>query len=196
VIRDQLERNIFDRFARMEARPEMWASTREAFGFQLVTFVDMLLWPDEDPPRGMMAELMKRLFGPGPIVSTEPIDLTWARQAVGAARGFIEEKRSKPSNKIGVVCYGMMKGQAHDAYRDLISALGGPCRPEVVGWCDVEVDGHVRPALVVTQAWPFLPLGTDPRPIKKAQKHVALIPEENRFRAVEVPWPPPAEEST
>jgi len=179
----------------------MWAGTREAFGLQIVAFVEMLLWPEGDPPNGATAELMKRLFGPGSVVSTEPIEPAWARQAVAAGRGFVEEKRPKLPLKTaahgchGVVCYGM-EGQGHDAYRALISALGGPCRPEVVGWCDLDVDGFARSALVVTQTWPFLPLGTDPGPIIKAKKYVALIPEEGGFRIVEVPPPPSTEKSS
>ena len=83
-------------------------------------------------------------------------------------------------------------GLGHDAYRDLLEVLGGPCVPEVVGWCDVVVDGVACPAIVVTQAWPFLPLGTDPAPIKKAKRWAALIPSGQGFRVVEVPAPPPA----
>jgi hypothetical protein len=219
---------------------------------------------------------MRRLFGPGPVVSAEPIDAAWAKKAVAAARGFLEERQPEESRQfdprlvaalahvifgghlheraredtMGVllyygafhaepdetkrdafiadlgstidayaaaspfrsifgarakeqapkardatnICYAAA-GPGHDAYQYLLNILGGPCKPEIVGWCSVDVDGITRSALVVTQAWPFLPLGTDPRPIKKAQKHVALIPEGNSFRAVEVPWPPPAGES-
>ena len=87
------------------------------------------------------------------------------------------------------VHYDVM-GLGHDAYRDLLEVLGGPCVPQLVGWCELDVDGSARPALVVTQAWPFLPLGTDPRPILKAKKYAALIPNGLGFRVVEVPAPP------
>ena len=87
------------------------------------------------------------------------------------------------------VRYDVM-GLGHDAYRDLLQILGGPCTPQIVGWCDLVVDGFVRSALVVTQAWPFLPLGTDPAPIKKAKRWAALIPSDQGFRIVEVPAPP------
>lgn len=273
MTREQLQQRICERFASMESRPEMWASTREDFGLQIVVFVEMLLWPEGASSNPEMLELMRRLFG-GPVGSSAPIDTAWARQAVAAARGFIEEKRpSQPEARhefdptfiaalahvifgarlheraredtMGVLLYygafhaepdetkrdafiadlgsaidayavtspfqtifGTRKsgnegaftdanvryaattGPGHDAYRNLISALGGPCKPEVVGWCDIDVDGSPRPALVVTQAWPFLPLGTDPAPIKKAKKYVALIPEAGGFRTVEVPPPP------
>lgn len=88
------------------------------------------------------------------------------------------------------VRYDVM-GLGHDGYRDLLEVLGGPCVPQIVGWCDLVVDGFARSALVVTQAWPFLPLGTDPRPVLKAKKYAALIPSDLGFRVVEVP-PPPA----
>lgn len=81
-------------------------------------------------------------------------------------------------------------GLGHDAYRDLIEALGGPCTPQLVGWCELDVDGSPKPALVVTQAWPVLPLGTDPRPIIKAKKYAALIPNGLTFRVVQIPAPP------
>jgi hypothetical protein len=76
----------------------------------------------------------------------------------------------------------------HDAlYSDLLTALGGPCKPEIVGWCELAVDGFVRNALVVTQTWPFLPLGTDPRHVIAAKKYVAVIPAGEGFRCVEIP---------
>jgi hypothetical protein len=88
-------------------------------------------------------------------------------------------------------------GLGHDAYRDLLEVLGGPCVPQIVGWCELDVDGSAKPALVVTQAWPFLPLGIDPRPIAawetppmKAKKYAALIPNGLGFRVVKVPTPP------
>ena len=81
-------------------------------------------------------------------------------------------------------------GLGHDAYRDLLKILGGMCTPQIVGWCDLVVDGIPRFALVVTQAWPFLPLGTDPAPIIKAKRWAALVPIDHGFRIVEVPAPP------
>jgi len=86
------------------------------------------------------------------------------------------------------VRYDVM-GSGHDAYRDVLEILG-PCVPQIVGWCELDVDGFRRSALVVTQTWPFLPLGTDPRPIIKAKKYGALIPNGLGFRVVEVPAPP------
>ncbi len=83
-------------------------------------------------------------------------------------------------------------GLGHDAYRDLLEVLGGPCTPQIVGWCELDVDGEKRAALVVTQAWPFLPCGTDPLPIIKAKRYAALIPSNTGFRIVEVSPPPAA----
>lgn len=90
--------------------------------------------------------------------------------------------------------YGVM-GRGHDAYADLIKALGGPCQPEIVGWCDLDIDGTTRSALVVSQAWPFLPLGADPKPVRDAKKYVAIVLDSETFRVVEVA-PPSAEAAT
>ncbi len=90
------------------------------------------------------------------------------------------------------VRYDVM-GLGHDSYRDLLKVLGGPCIPQIIGWCELSVDGFQRSALIVTQTWPFLPLGTDPQPILKAKKYAALIPNNSGFHVVEVP-PPPSKE--
>jgi hypothetical protein len=84
--------------------------------------------------------------------------------------------------------YGV-PGLGHDAFRDLLEVLGGPCTPQIVGWCELEMDGLTRGALVVTQAWPFLPLGTDPLPIMKAKRYAALIPSGDGIRVVEISAP-------
>jgi len=91
--------------------------------------------------------------------------------------------------KIENVRYDVM-GAGHDAYAELLKILGR-CVPEVAGWCELTVEGFVRTAIVVTQAWPrALPLGTDPQPILKAKKYAALIPTtEGVFQVVEVPGP-------
>ncbi len=86
-------------------------------------------------------------------------------------------------------------GLGHDAYRDLLAILGR-CVPEVVGWCEVDAGGAATPALVVSQAWPFLPLGADPKPFIKARKYAALIPDGRGFRVVEVSAPPAPPSST
>jgi hypothetical protein len=82
-------------------------------------------------------------------------------------------------------------GRGHDAYADLIKALGGSCKPEIVGWCELDIDGTPRSALVVSQAWPFLPLGVDPKPVIDAKKYVAIVLDSETFRVVEVTPPPP-----
>lgn len=87
--------------------------------------------------------------------------------------------------------YGV-PGLGHDAFRDLLEVLGGPCTPQIVGWCELELDGLTHAALVVTQAWPFLPLGTDPRPIMKARRYAALISNGDGIRVVAISEPPSA----
>lgn len=186
--------SIFDRFTSMEARPEMWASTREAFGLQLLTFAEMFLWPHGEIPRDETNELMRRLFGPGPVVSTDPIDVAWASKVIATVRAFIEERRPSRSPTVTRVHYDA-KETSHGAYHDLLKALGGTCRPEIVGWCELSVDGFMRDALIVTQAWPFLPLGVDPRSVIAAKKYVGVISEGGCFRFIEVPPPSNAKES-
>jgi hypothetical protein len=97
-----------------------------------------------------------------------------------------------PKYKSSDVRYDVM-GLGHDAYRDLLAILG-PCVPQLVGWCELAYIhggcGVPRPALVVTQTWPFLPFGIDPKPIIKAKKYAALIPSGLGFLVVEVPAPP------
>ena len=86
------------------------------------------------------------------------------------------------------VHYDVM-GTGHDIYGDLLKILGR-CVPEVAGWCELDVDGFTRTALVVTQAWPrALPLGTDPAPILKAKKYAAVFPMGDELCVVEVPGP-------
>lgn len=93
------------------------------------------------------------------------------------------------------VRYDVM-GPGHDAYRDLSKILGDPCEFQIVGWCEIDDNGASCAALVVTQAWPFLPLGTDPRPVIKAKKYAALIPSDLGFRVVEIPAPPGSTEGS
>ncbi len=84
-------------------------------------------------------------------------------------------------------------GVGHDTYRDLMTALGGLCRPEIVGWCELELEGVTRGALVVRQTWPLgLPFGTDPAPILKARRYVAVMATDHGFRIIPVD-PPPAD---
>ena len=81
------------------------------------------------------------------------------------------------------VRYAVM-GYGHDAYRDVLKILG-PCVPQIVGWCELDVDGNECSALVVTQAWPILPRDHE------ARKYAALIPNNRSgFLVVEVPAPP------
>jgi hypothetical protein len=88
------------------------------------------------------------------------------------------------------VRYDVM-GTGHDAYVALLEVLGN-CVPEVVGWCELDVDGLPKSALVVTQAWPRgLPLGFDPQKLIKAKKYAAVFPTaDGALRVVEVPGPP------
>jgi hypothetical protein len=101
----------------------------------------------------------------------------------------IASTKPHTASSVTNVRYDVM-GLGHDAYRDLLTILGGPCVLQIVGWCDLVVDGATRCALVVTQAWPFLPLSTDPAPIKKAKRWAALVPIDHGFCIVEVPAPP------
>lgn len=72
-----------------------------------------------------------------------------------------------------------------------ISDILGTSSPVVAGWCELDVDGLPRTALVLTQQWPFLPFGTDPHAVKKQQRYLAIVPlERYGLRAIEISPPP------
>lgn len=80
-------------------------------------------------------------------------------------------------------------GAGHDVY-SAITAILGACAPEIIGWCEIDLDGATRAGLVVSQAWPrALPFGVDPIPIIKSKRYVAVVPMGDRFRVVEIAAP-------
>lgn len=74
------------RIASMSDRPFAWASTREAFGLQLVTLVEMVRGTR---PTSASQEALRAVFGAGPTIG-EGYDKAWAQRAAAAARALVE----------------------------------------------------------------------------------------------------------
>lgn len=74
------------RIASMADRPFAWAATREAFGLQLVTLVEMVRGTH---PKTASQEAMRAVFGAGTTIG-EGFDVEWTQQATAAARALVE----------------------------------------------------------------------------------------------------------
>jgi hypothetical protein len=77
------------RLEAMAKTPGMWGSTKESFGLQLVLLMEFHQKDEPDFWKKASYEAMKTVFGPGPIVSTEPLDDVWAKRAVALTRAFL-----------------------------------------------------------------------------------------------------------
>ncbi len=74
--------NILERLQSMSATPQMWGSTRETFGLQLVLLAEII---------GIDSRTaMKTVFGPGPSVSVELLTDEWAKAAIDAVLSLCE----------------------------------------------------------------------------------------------------------
>lgn len=84
------------RLDHMAARPEMFASTTESLGVQLILLSEMVLRTLPEMASGLShtAELTYRLWGPTNLVPQEPLDPAWAKTAVSITKNFLEEKCS------------------------------------------------------------------------------------------------------
>lgn len=80
---------VKQRLGAMFARPEMWAASNEAFGLQLCLLVEVYQLDVEPSSKIPTDKLMAGLFGPGPVVKTEPLNVEWAQSAALAVRKIL-----------------------------------------------------------------------------------------------------------
>jgi hypothetical protein len=84
------------RLEHMEARPEMWAASKESFGMQLLLLLEF--FELETPqarvhgPRRPTMRLIASLFGPGPAVPTDPLTPEWAKEKICIVRKEMQAK--------------------------------------------------------------------------------------------------------
>ncbi len=85
---------VWLRLSHMQARPLMFATTKESLGVQLILLAEMILrtLPEMTSGQAATSELSYRLYGPLSVVPAEPLDTAWAAKAVAITRDFLEEK--------------------------------------------------------------------------------------------------------
>lgn len=87
-----LELFVRGRLDTMRARPEMYASNKESFGFQLLLLAEVALH-NLAAIDGVAKtyELTRDIFGPGPVIRQEAFDQVWATAAVNSTKKFLEK---------------------------------------------------------------------------------------------------------
>lgn len=92
---------VTERLAHMKTRPQMYASTKESFGVQLLLLAEVALQPMNGTPSGLSptSKLALAIWGPGNVVPAEPLDGAWAAEAVASTSAFLDEQCGTSSSR-------------------------------------------------------------------------------------------------
>lgn len=75
---------VVDRLKRMNQYWGMWAGTRAEFGLQVALLIEFYFLdkPEAAPPTH---DILRSIFGPGPIVGTGRLEADWVRTCIKLA---------------------------------------------------------------------------------------------------------------
>lgn len=82
---------VIARLEHMGLYPNMWGSSQESFGLQLVLLAEFAELDVHPGNRVTKDQLMRLVFGPGNIVQSGPLEDAWARERIGNVRNAIKQ---------------------------------------------------------------------------------------------------------